>query len=250
MADDAFKPALIVVDLQEDFCPPVSHHNAHNSLTHNSLSLTSRQNGALAVNEGRDVAPLINTLLTLPFAAKIATQDWHPADHISFASNHPGGNKQPFVDFATVVNPSNRSETYSTRLWPVHCVQHSPGAELIPELEAGHLDTVVKKGTDPRVEMYSAFYDPFEAPRVSDSGLAGLLRDKGVTHVYVVGLAFDYCVKSTAIDAVKEGFTTYVIEEGTRAVDAPKWEECKAELQQKGVVVVSADGPEVARLRA
>lgn len=226
MADEPFKPALIVVDLQEDFCPP---------------------NGALAVNEGRDVAPLINSLLSLPFVAKIATQDWHPADHISFASNH--ADKQPFVDFATVVNPDNASESYSTRLWPVHCVQNTTGAELIPELEADKVETVIKKGTDPRVEMYSAFYDPFEAPRVSDSGLAGVLKEKGVTHVYVVGLAFDYCVKCTAMDAAKEGFTTYVVEEGTRAVDAPKWEECKAELQQKGVVVVSADGPEVAKLK-
>ncbi|EON96027.1 putative pyrazinamidase nicotinamidase protein [Phaeoacremonium minimum UCRPA7] len=205
------------------------------------------KNGALAVNEGRDVAPLINSLLSLPFVAKIATQDWHPADHISFASNH--ADKQPFVDFATVVNPDNASESYSTRLWPVHCVQNTTGAELIPELEADKVETVIKKGTDPRVEMYSAFYDPFEAPRVSDSGLAGVLKEKGVTHVYVVGLAFDYCVKCTAMDAAKEGFTTYVVEEGTRAVDAPKWEECKAELQQKGVVVVSADGPEVAKLK-
>ena len=128
-------------------------------------------------------------------------------------------------------------------------MQNTTGAELIPELEADKVETVIKKGTDPRVEMYSAFYDPFEAPRVSDSGLAGVLKGKGVTHVYVVGLAFDYCVKCTAMDAAKEGFTTYVVEEGTRAVDAPKWEECKTELQQKGVVVVSADGPEVAKLK-
>lgn len=193
------------------------------------------------------MAPLINSLLSLPFVAKIATQDWHPADHISFASNHAG--KQPFVDFATVVNPHNAAESYSTRLWPVHCVQDSAGAALIPELAADRVDKVIRKGTDPRVEMYSAFYDPFEAPRVSDSGLAGVLRERGVTHVYVVGLAFDYCVKCTAMDAAKEGFTTYVVEEGTRAVDAPKWVECKAELKAKGVAIVSAEGPEVKKVR-
>lgn len=224
-----FVPALIVVDFQEDFCPP---------------------SGSLAIPQGRDIAPTVNELLALPsFAVRIATQDWHPADHISFAANHTPP-RQPFVDSVPVVNPRNASETFETRLWPVHCVQGTKGAELVPELAAGRVDVVVKKGTDARVEMYSAFYDPFEDPRVCDSGLAQALKDKGVTHVYVVGLAFDYCVSATATDAAKEGFVTYVVEEGTRAVDAAGWDKCKEGLAGGGVKVVSMDGEEVRRLRA
>jgi nicotinamidase-related amidase len=110
------------------------------------------------------------------------------------------------------------------------------------------IDKVVEKGQVKEVEMYSAFYDPLEKPRVSDSGLAGVLREKGVTDVYCVGLAFDYCVKCTAVDAAKEGFKTYVVGEGTRAVDPSVWEEVKGELRGKGVEVVSLDGEAVARV--
>ncbi|KAB5549615.1 isochorismatase [Coniochaeta sp. 2T2.1] len=225
-SDAEFRPALIVVDLQEDFCPP---------------------NGALAVPSGRDIIPVVNALLRLPaFVTRIATKDWHPADHISFASNH--ADKQPFVDFCTVVNPYNPQETYDIRLWPVHCVQQTAGAELVPELEAGLVDRVIEKGTDARVEMYSAFYDPFTKPGVSDSGLGDVLRREGVTDVYVVGLAGDYCVKNTALDAVAEGFRTVVVEEGIRCVDAAGWDECRREMEEKAVKVVSVRGPEVGRL--
>lgn len=190
---------------------------------------------------------MVNALLRLPaFVTRIATKDWHPPDHISFASNHPG--KQPFVDFCTVVNPYNPKESYETRLWPVHCVQRTAGAELVPELERSLVDRVIEKGTDARVEMYSAFYDPFTSPRVSDSGLLGVLREKGVTDVYVVGLAGDYCVKHTALDAVAEGFRTFVVEEGTRAVDAASWDECRRDIEGRGVKVVSVHGPEVGLL--
>lgn len=226
-----FVPALIVVDFQEDFCPPA---------------------GSLAIPQGRDIAPAVNELLALPsFAVRIATQDWHPADHISFAANHHSQPpKRPFEDTATVINPHNASESYETRLWPVHCVQDSRGAELVPELAADRVDVVVRKGTDARVEMYSAFYDPFKSPRVCDSGLARQLKERGVTHVYVVGLAFDYCVSATAADAAKEGFVTYVVEEGTRAVDAAGWDKCKDRLASGGVKVVRLDGDEVQRVKA
>ncbi|KAI2638605.1 isochorismatase [Xylaria nigripes] len=220
-----FKPALIVVDVQEDFCPP---------------------NGALAVPEGRDVVAPINRLLALPFVLKVATKDWHPQDHISFAENHAG--KQAFTDFVTVVNPYNAAESYSSRLWPVHCVQGTAGAELVPELDGSKLDEIIEKGTDARVEMYSPFYDPLKAPRVSDSGLASLLRDYDVTDVYVVGLAADYCVKSCAEDASREGFRTYLVEECTRAVDVDNWSVCKEHLEGFGVKVVSMNSHEVLRL--
>ena len=189
----------------------------------------------------------MNKLLDLAFAIKIATKDWHPADHISFASNHTG--KQPFTDFTTITNPSNPSETYESRLWPDHCIQNTKGAELIPELDVQKVDKVVEKGQVREVEMYSAFYDPLENPRGSDSGLAGVLKEKGVTDVFVVGLAFDYCVKCTAVDAAKERFKTVVVAEGTRMVDAGKWDEVTEELKAKGVAVVSVDGDEVAKVR-
>ncbi|KAI1765636.1 pyrazinamidase/nicotinamidase [Hypoxylon sp. FL1150] len=220
-----FRPALIVVDLQEDFCPP---------------------NGSLAVANGRDITPSINALLASPFVIKIATKDWHPRDHISFAANHEG--KAPFTDFVTIVNPYNESETYESRLWPIHCVQGTSGGELIPELHAGQLDLVLEKGTDARVEMYSPFYDPFTSPRVCDSGLAQTLREKQVTDVYVVGLAADFCVKNAVIDAAKEGFNTFLVEECTRAVDTSTWPKCKKEIEASGAKVVSMDDPEVRRL--
>ncbi|RYP67754.1 hypothetical protein DL771_007087 [Monosporascus sp. 5C6A] len=220
-----FRPALLVVDLQEDFCPP---------------------NGSLAVPNGRDIAPAVNQLLAAPFVIRIATKDWHPADHISFAPNHEG--KQPYTDYVKVVNPHNAAETEETRLWPVHCVQGTPGAELIPELNVGQIDKTIEKGTDPRVEMYSPFYDQFKSPRVYDSGLVAVLREHRVTDVYVVGLAADYCVKSAAVDAAKEGFRTYLVEEGTRAVDATGWPACRRGIEEAGVKVVSMQDSEVSRL--
>ncbi|KAJ5037418.1 uncharacterized protein L3040_007593 [Drepanopeziza brunnea f. sp. 'multigermtubi'] len=225
MATD-FSPALIVVDVQEDFCPP---------------------NGSLAVADGRAIISTVNDLLALPFTLKIATKDWHPAKHISFASSHPS--KRPFLDTTTITNPSNAAESYESRLWPDHCVQHTPGAELVPELNVGLVDRVVEKGTESAVEMYSAFYSPLREPRCCDSGLVGLLKGKGVTDVYVVGLAFDYCVKATATDAAREGFRTVVVREGTRAVDADSWEGVVRELDREGVRVVGVAEEEVRRVR-
>ncbi|KAI0020803.1 isochorismatase [Xylariomycetidae sp. FL0641] len=220
-----FRPALIVVDLQEDFCPP---------------------HGSLAVPEGRDIISQVNKLLAFPFVVKIATKDWHPRDHVSFAENHEG--KQPYTDTVTIVNPNNASESYESTLWPVHCVQGTEGAELVHELDAKVFDKIIEKGTDARVEMYSPFYDPFKSPRVCDSGLLGVLKEKGVTDVYVVGLAADYCVKSAAVDAAKEGFRTYLIDNCTRPVHADKWLECKKAIEAAGVRVVDTNAPEVRRL--
>ena len=127
-------------------------------------------------------------------------------------------------------------------------MQNTKGAELIHELDMSKIDKVVEKGQRREVEMYSAFYDPLEKPRVSDSGLAAVLKEKGVTDVYVVGLAADYCVKCTAVDAASEGFKTVIVEEGTRAVDPSAWEGIKGELKGKGVEVISVEGDEVGRV--
>ncbi|KXJ96235.1 Isochorismatase-like protein [Microdochium bolleyi] len=255
-----FRPALLVIDFQQDFCPP---------------------HGSLAVPGGRDITPVVNALLASPsFALRIATRDWHPADHVSFASNHhtvssDGSSKEqkrPFVDTVAIANPLNPEEVIESRLWPVHCVQNTPGAELVPELDAARLDRVVDKGMDKRVEMYSPFFDPFRtspaAPAtdatvanstttsqqgargaVCDSGLAALLASHAVTDVYVVGLAADYCVQSAAADAAGLGYATYVVEDGTRPVDAAAWADTgRRELEAKGVRLVRMRDAEITRL--
>jgi len=212
--------------------------------TFNPVDFSSTQHGSLAVAEGRDIAPHLNHLLSLPFHLKIATKDFHPQDHISFASNHPPPDNTPFVSTVKITNPLHPTETQETRLWPDHCVQGTLGAELLPELDASKLHHVIEKGQDQRVEMYSAFADPFLHP-VAKSQLADILKGEGITHVYVGGLAMDYCVKCTALDAAKEGFEVVVIEEATRAVDPGAWEEVRKEMKGKGVRMVRAEGEEV-----
>ncbi|KAI9802251.1 MAG: hypothetical protein M1825_002972 [Sarcosagium campestre] len=228
--DAAFRPSLIVVDFQEDFCPP---------------------DGALAVGGGRDLIETINDIIQLPFELKVATQDWHPPNHISFASNHASPDNKPFESFALIRNPLNPSEKFNTRLWPVHCVQGQPGAELVSGLDVQRFDHIVKKGTDPRVEMYSAFMDQFKNPIVSISGLDDLLAQARTSHVYVVGLAMDYCVKHTALDAARKGYRTYVIAQATKAVDPSEtgWGAAQAELERAGVELIDLSGAEMERVR-
>ncbi|KAF2748489.1 Isochorismatase hydrolase [Sporormia fimetaria CBS 119925] len=216
----AFVPALIVVDLQEDFCPP---------------------NGSLAVQGGRDIVPCVNELLSMPFAIKVATKDFHPPDHVSFASNHAPPNNVPFTTVITIRNPLNHDETQESRLWPDHCVQGTKGAELLPELDVDKIHHIVEKGQDKRVEMYSAFADPFVNPTVSRSGLADVLRGSGVTDVFIVGLAADYCVKFTALDAHREGFKTWIVEDGTRAVDPAALPAVYAEYKKLGIGLVGTE---------
>ncbi|KAF2875889.1 Isochorismatase-like protein [Massariosphaeria phaeospora] len=223
-----FKPAFVVVDVQEDFCPP---------------------HGALAVSGGRDIVPTINELLSLPFALKIATKDFHPRDHISFACNHRAPNNKPFESQITIKNPLNDKETQQTRLWPVHCVQGTNGAELLPELDISRVDKIVEKGQDKRVEMYSAFADPFTNPTVSRSNLAKILHDAGVTDVYVAGLAADYCVKCTALDARTEGFTTWVVGEATRAVNPTDLPGVNREYEKAGVTVIDKDHEAIRKVK-
>ncbi|KAH0342799.1 Isochorismatase hydrolase, partial [Aureobasidium melanogenum] len=226
----ALKAALVVVDLQEDFCPP---------------------NGSLAVTDGRSIAPVINDLLKLPWTLRVASKDMHPDDHISFASNHPPPHNKPFESTITISNPENPDETQTTKLWPVHCIAGSPGSDLIPELDATRIDEIVEKGQDKRVEMYSAFCTPFLDPKIVETGLANTLREKGITHVFCVGLAADYCVRETAVDAAKEGFETFVIREGTKGVEQGEEADKKLaqELKEHNVKMVSVEGPEVAQVR-
>ncbi|KAF9884312.1 NAD(+) salvage pathway protein [Aspergillus nanangensis] len=232
------RPALIVVDMQEDFCPP---------------------NGSLAVQGARALAPTINKLLANPsFVVRVATRDYHPSDHISFASNHPPPNNRPFESYVELMNPApnKQNETKSQRLWPAHCVHGTPGVEMIPEIDSSKIDLYVKKGMNSQVEMYSAFCDVFGNPDSTggeesvDLDLRSFLTDKKVTDVFVVGVAGDYCVKQTVIDAVRAGFKGYFVEDATRCTDPGEacWAETKKELIAAGVSIVRSDGPEIATL--
>jgi len=175
--------ALIVVDVQNDFCP----------------------GGALAVPDGDAVVPVINALAA-DYANVVITQDWHPPRHASFAASHDGK-----AVFSTTQMP------YGVQvLWPTHCVQGTEGAALHKDLHIPAAQLIIRKGYHPGVDSYSAFR---EADRCTLTGLAGYLRERGITEVHVVGLATDFCVAWTAIDAVAAGFAASVLERATRGID-------------------------------
>ena len=223
------KAALAVIDVQEDFCEP---------------------NGSLAVKDGRAVASIWNDLLSLPFAVKVATRDYHPRDHISFASQHTS--KQPFTSSHTINNPDNTDDKpFTTLLWPDHCVQGTPGCEFIPELDQSKLTHTIDKGQDKRVESYTAFGPVYRNPPVAMSGLGDTLKKAGITDLFVVGLAFDYCVKHTAIDAVEHGFRAFLIEDATKAVDQSEegLAALRKELQDNGVTLITLDSKELDEIR-
>jgi len=175
---------LLVVDVQNCFVP----------------------GGSLAVNGGDEIVPIINRIAPA-FRNVVLTQDWHTPGHVSFASSHPG--KKPFE---TVQLP------YGTQvLWPDHCVQGTEGAALAPGLSIPHAELIIRKGYRQDVDSYSAF---LEADRKTPTGLGGYLRERGLHHVYLVGLATDFCVGWSALDARKAGFAATVIEDATRGIDA------------------------------
>ncbi|TAM02527.1 MAG: bifunctional nicotinamidase/pyrazinamidase [Paraburkholderia sp.] len=178
-ADDV----LLLVDLQYDFMP----------------------GGALAVAHGDEVVPVANRLAK-GFSHVVLTQDWHPAQHVSFAANHAG--RQPFE---TIALPSGEQV-----LWPTHCVQGTNGAALHRGLDVPHARAIIRKGHHADVDSYSAF---LEADRTTPTGLAGYLRDTGVKRVYCCGLATDYCVAWSALDARAAGFEVVLIEDASRAID-------------------------------
>lgn len=203
---------------------------------------------------GRDIAPTINSLLSLPFALKIATKDAHPQDHVSFATSHSPPNNKAFESVFKISNPSDKTQLYEIPLWPAHCIQGTKGAEIIPEIDLSKLDEVVEKGKDGRLEMFSGFADVFgsKSSEAASQDLAGLLHGAGITHVFTVGLAGDYCVKCTALDAKKEGFEVYVVQEATRSVDAGEkgWGVATKEMGKAGVEIISIEGPEIERVRS
>ena len=194
--------ALLLIDIQNDFVP----------------------GGALAVAGGADIIPLLNELQPR-FDLVVATQDWHPARHGSFASQHPG----------RAVFSQTELNGLPQTLWPDHCVQNTPGAELHPALDTARVEAIFRKGTDPEIDSYSGFYD--NGHRKS-TGLADYLRGRSVRQVYVAGLAADYCVCFSAQDAQAAGFETFFIEDATRAIDAAGWAAARADLLRRGVQLV------------
>lgn len=199
--------ALLIVDVQNDFVP----------------------GGALAVPAGHEVIPAINRLAPT-FDLVFATRDFHPADHVSFASNHPGH------QIGDVVALDGGAQM----LWPDHCVAGTPGSELHPDLDTSYIDRIVTKGTRRDVDSYSAFYDNNHE---SATALAGHLRDANTREIVLCGLALDYCVRYTALDALAEGHKVTLIADATRAVnlDPADGERTLRELGAAGVRILTTD---------
>ena len=193
--------ALIVVDVQYSFMP----------------------GGSLAVPHGDEVVPIIN-VLAKRFDNVVLTQDWHPPRHASFASQHPGS--RPFDTVALAYGEQI--------LWPDHCVERTPGAQFHPRLDIAHCELVVRKGYHRDIDSYSAF---FENDRKTPTGLTGYLRERGLTRLFIVGLATDFCVAYSALDARRLGFEVTVIEAGCRGIDvhgslAAAWQQ----MEEAGVI--------------
>jgi nicotinamidase/pyrazinamidase len=202
-----YQTALIVVDLQNDFV----------------------DGGALAVPGGIEVVDVANRLIPA-FRLVIATQDWHPADHLSFASQHPG------LKIGTVFDLDGLSQV----AWPDHCVQGTPGAAFVESLNCDGIHHVVRKGTDRVIDSYSGFFD--NGHRRS-TGLSEYLREQKIEQVAILGLATDYCVRFTALDAVKQGFRTMLIEDGCRGVELHPGDIARAmtEMKRAGVELVQSE---------
>ncbi|RZS97674.1 bifunctional nicotinamidase/pyrazinamidase [Cecembia calidifontis] len=198
--------ALIIVDVQNDFIP----------------------GGALAVKEGDQVVPIINSIQE-KFDFIVATQDWHPADHGSFAANHESKEVGEFIDLNGV----------QQILWPVHCIQGTIGADFHPMLDKKGWRAVFQKGTNPLVDSYSGFFDN---NRQGDTGLSAYLKSEGVDEIYVCGLATDYCVKFTVLDGLDQGFKVYLIADATRAVNLRQddYEKAIEEMKNAGAQILSS----------
>lgn len=196
-------PVLLIVDVQNDFVP----------------------GGALSVPHGDEVVPVVNRLQK-DFDRVLATKDWHPPDHGSFAANHPGKKPGDVVDL-------NGLEQI---LWPMHCVQGTPGSDFVPELNTEKIERIFYKGTDPGIDSYSALYD--NAHRKS-TGLSEYLKQQGLNELHIVGLATDYCVKFSVLDALDDGFMVHVHLDGCRGINLNPGDVDKAvdEMRAHGAVV-------------
>jgi nicotinamidase/pyrazinamidase len=186
MAANQGERVLLIIDVQNDFCP----------------------GGSLAVEEGDAVVPVINRIMPL-FSRVVATQDWHPSDHVSFAASHPGRKPLDVVDAGGIEQV----------LWPDHCVQGTRGAELHPRLEVGRIELVLRKGLRRMLDSYSAF---FENDHSTDTGLRFYLKGMRARDIFICGLATDYCVLASALDARRLGFRVTLVRDACRGVDYPR----------------------------
>jgi nicotinamidase/pyrazinamidase len=202
--------ALLVVDIQNDFLP----------------------GGALGVLDGDKVIPIINRLMDR-FALVLATQDWHPANHESFAANHPNRRPGEIIDLHGLMQI----------LWPVHCVQGSPGAAFSTQFRTGRISKVFQKGIDPEIDSYSGFFDN---GRKRSTGLVEYLRDQRVNELFICGLATDYCVKFSSFDSLGCGIRTSVIEDACRGVNLKPGDSAAAiaEIRQAGASIVESSSLE------
>ncbi|HUD22068.1 MAG TPA: bifunctional nicotinamidase/pyrazinamidase [Acidobacteriaceae bacterium] len=198
--------ALLAVDLQNDFCP----------------------GGALEIAGGDEIVPVVNALAQR-FAHVLLTQDWHPPAHISFASAHPGA--KPYQTIAAPYGPQT--------LWPDHCIQNSHGAKFHPELDIPHAELVLRKGYRPEIDAYSAF---LENDHITPTGLAGYLRERGLTRLFLCGLAYDFCVRFSAIDGTSQDFECLVVEDASRAVKLPgSIEATKQAFAEAGILRIQSE---------
>lgn len=195
---------LLIIDVQNDFMP----------------------GGALAVPHGDKIVPIINNIQH-KFDLVVAAQDWHPKDHVSFASNHQGKNEFDEIQL------HGKSQT----LWPDHCVQGTDGAKFHPDLNTDKWEAIFRKGMDKTIDSYSAFYDN---GHLKSTGLNGYLRDKGTTQLFLCGLAGDICVYFSAQDAFKEGFACFFIEDASQPLDFGTFKERKETMEYLGIQVISS----------
>lgn len=189
---------LIIVDMQNDFLP----------------------GGSLAVSGGDEIIPLINSLQK-QFDLVVATQDWHPADHKSFASSHSEKKEYEVIDL----------DGLSQVLWPDHCVQGTKGAAFSSELNDLKIEAIFRKGMDREIDSYSGFYDN---GRRKNTGMAGYLKDRGIKTIYICGIAADFCVYYTAIDGIDLGFEVYIIEDAVRAIDSKGYQTAMKDFEERG----------------
>lgn len=189
--------ALIIVDIQNDFLP----------------------GGTLAVLGGNEIIPTINSLQKR-FDLVVATQDWHPSMHKSFASVHPGRQQYDIIDL------NNLPQV----LWPDHCVQGTEGAAFSKELNQNKIEAIFRKGVDPEIDSYSGFYDN---DRKKNTGMAGYLKDRGIKTIYICGIAADFCVYYTAIDGLDLGFEVFIIEDASRAIDREGYKVAMKDFTEK-----------------
>lgn len=196
---------LIIVDAQKDFMP----------------------GGALEVREGDHIVPVINGILH-KFDLVVATQDWHPQDHKSFAANHPDKAEFEVIELNGL----------EQKLWPAHCVQGTPGAEFHSKLEMAPVEAIFRKGMDREIDSYSGFYDNGHK---KSTGLSGYLREKGATELYFCGLAADICVYFTMLDALKEGFSATLIKDAAIPLQKESYEQVKKDILKKGGQITSSE---------